>query len=181
MTTMISFRISRVVAVVFISLLLFSCNSKKQGKPIPSTETFSKESLIEANKLAMKTEDKQIEDFLGRVKWKMHATGTGLRYAIYENGTGQAALPGKIAEVAYTVSLISGDTLYTSERLGNKIFTIGRGGVESGLEEGILLLHEGDRAKFILPSHLAYGLMGDQDKIPPKSTLVYDVKLIKIK
>jgi hypothetical protein len=32
----------------------------------------------------------------------------------------------------------------------------------------------------ILPSHLAYGLIGDQDVIPPKSTLVYDIELIDI-
>ena len=53
--------------------------------------------------------------------------------------------------------------------------------MEPGLEEGILFMCEGDRAKFILPSHRAFGLTDDQDKIPPKATLIYDVKLIKIK
>ena len=49
------------------------------------------------------------------------------------------------------------------------------------LEEGILLLKEGDRAKFIIPSHLAFGLLGDMKKIPAKAVLVYDIELIKIK
>jgi FKBP-type peptidyl-prolyl cis-trans isomerase FkpA len=52
--------------------------------------------------------------------------------------------------------------------------------VEAGLEEGILLMHKGGKAKFILPSHLAFGLIGDQNKIPGKSTLIYDVNLIDL-
>jgi FKBP-type peptidyl-prolyl cis-trans isomerase len=41
-------------------------------------------------------------------------------------------------------------------------------------------LAQGGKAKFILPSHLAYGLTGDQDKIPPQSPVVYDIELIEI-
>jgi FKBP-type peptidyl-prolyl cis-trans isomerase len=104
-----------------------------------------------------------------------------LRYWIYEHGTGQKAIKGSVARIEYSVSLLNGETIYRSSDDGPKEFTIGRGGVESGLEEGILFLKEGDRAKFILPSHLAYGLLGDQDKIPARSVLVYDLKLLKIK
>jgi FKBP-type peptidyl-prolyl cis-trans isomerase len=42
-------------------------------------------------------------------------------------------------------------------------------------------MHVGDRAKFIVPSHLAFGLLGDQNKIPQHATLVYDIELVKIK
>jgi len=53
--------------------------------------------------------------------------------------------------------------------------------VISGLEEGILYLSEGDKAKIIIPSHLGYGLLGDLDKnIPPKATLIYDIELKSI-
>ena len=57
---------------------------------------------------------------------------------------------------------------------------LGSGGVESGLEEGILLLKLGDKARFIIPSYLAHGLSGDQDKIPPKATLIYTIKIIDL-
>ena len=79
------------------------------------------------------------------------------------------------------IRLLNGETIYRSENKGIKEFLIGKGGVESGLEEGILLLHQGDKARFIIPSHLAFGLLGDSDKIPEKASLVYDVELIKIK
>ena len=39
------------------------------------------------------------------------------------------------------------------------------------------LMAEGDRFMVIIPSHLAHGLVGDQDKIPPLSTLLVDVTL----
>jgi FKBP-type peptidyl-prolyl cis-trans isomerase len=79
------------------------------------------------------------------------------------------------------VRLIDGSEIYSSDQSGNKEFVIGRGGVESGLEEGILLMRQGDRAKFIIPSHLGFGLLGDQDKVPPKSTLIYDLELLELK
>ena len=61
------------------------------------------------------------------------------------------------------------------------VFTVGKGEVISGLEEGILLLHIGDKAKFIIPSHLAYGLLGDDNEIPTKATLIYDIEVVQKK
>lgn len=161
--------------------VLTSCaghhNSEKKGnKDTASLE----ESLIKANKQAVKAENEQIDRFVERYHWTMEKTGSGLRYNIYENGTGDKAQTGKIATIKYEVRLISGDLIYSSAKDGLKEFLIGRGGVESGLEEGILLLRVGDRAKFIIPSHLGFGLLGDQDKVPPKSTLIYDIELISL-
>ena len=110
----------------------------------------------------------------------MTETGSGLRYAIYHHGKGEKAEPGKIAVLKYNVKLINGDEIYNSARDGLKSFLIGKGGVESGLEEGILLLRVGDRAKFIIPSHLGFGLLGDQGQVPPKSTLIYDLELVAL-
>ena len=167
--------------ILFLLAILASCNyqADKQGEAVDSDKV--EELLLEANKQAVKVEDRQIEDFIGRNGWQMQKTGTGLRFMVYEKGNGELTEEGKIAEFEYSVQLINGDLVYSSDETGTKEFLIGRGGVEAGLEEGILLLHEGDRAKFILPSHLAFGLLGDQDKIPPKATLIYDVKLLKIK
>jgi FKBP-type peptidyl-prolyl cis-trans isomerase len=41
-------------------------------------------------------------------------------------------------------------------------------------------MHVGDKAKFILPSHLAHGIMGDNDKIPPLTPVVYNIELLSI-
>ena len=167
--------------LVLPGIFLFnSCGSKNTGAKEKNPEEY-RESLLEVNKNLVKNEDQKIEDFIGRYNWKMKETGTGLRYMIYKEGQGRQAEKGKVAEIAFTVSLLSGEVCYSSGDEGPKSFLIGQGGVESGLEEGILLLKEGDRAKFIIPSHLAFGLLGDMKKIPAKAVLVYDLELLKIK
>jgi FKBP-type peptidyl-prolyl cis-trans isomerase len=60
------------------------------------------------------------------------------------------------------------------------VFEVGKGGIENGLEEAILQLHLGDQAVIILPSHLAFGLLGDQKKIPQRATVIYEIDFIKL-
>jgi len=162
-------------------MIVCSCNQSNRPVEQENKSTDVEESLVKINKKLVKSEDEQIEDFLARYGWEMSKTGTGLRYLIYELGSGIKAEKGKIAKVDFTISLLNGEVCYTSNPDGPKEFKIGQGGVESGLEEGILLLKEGDRAKFIIPSHLAFGLVGDLDKIPAKATVVYDLKLLELK
>jgi FKBP-type peptidyl-prolyl cis-trans isomerase len=57
---------------------------------------------------------------------------------------------------------------------------LGHSTEESGLEQGILMMQEGDKARFILPPHLAHGLLGDENMIPARSIIVYEVELLDI-
>ena len=41
-------------------------------------------------------------------------------------------------------------------------------------------MHEGDKARFIMPPHLAHGLLGDNHKIPARAIIIYEVELIKL-
>ncbi len=170
-----------VILVIAFLFFFLSCDNMESEKKEMSATTEIKESLLDANKKAVKTEEQQINDFLSRYKWNVTQTGSGLKYLIYENGNGEKAVEGNVVTFEYTVSLLNGIKVYTSQQDGPKEFLVGKGGVESGLEEGILLLREGDRAKLILPSHLAYGLAGDQDRIPPKTTIIYDIHLLKVR
>jgi FKBP-type peptidyl-prolyl cis-trans isomerase len=79
--------------------------------------------------------------------------------------------------IDYSVSLLDGTECYSSKSTGPQEFRIGQDNVESGLHEAILLMKVGDKARFILPPHLAHGLIGDQNKIPAMSTIIYDVEL----
>jgi FKBP-type peptidyl-prolyl cis-trans isomerase FklB len=58
-------------------------------------------------------------------------------------------------------------------------FTVGLGQVIPGWDEGVSMMKEGEEYKFIIPYKLAYGERG-AGPIPPFSTLVFDVKLVKI-
>ncbi len=169
--------------LVFLLLIfsIFACKHKKIEKEKIFSDKNYKKTLINVNKYLLKTEDEQIEDYIKRYKWDMKKTGTGLRYLIYKHGKGQKAKKNEIAKINYTIKLLNGDLCYSSEQQGPKEFIIGKGEMISGVEEGILLLRVGDKANFIIPSYLAYGVIGDQNKIPGNATLIYDIKLLNLK
>jgi FKBP-type peptidyl-prolyl cis-trans isomerase len=171
---------SVLVTAIFFIYFLLSCGSP--GEPLKKDNNKNiEESLVKANKQLVKTEDQQIEDYITRYGWKMKETGTGLRYMVYQQGSGKKIENGNKVIFKYSVGLLSGEICYSSDENGNKEFIAGQGGVEAGIEEGILFLKKGDRAKFILPSHLAFGLVGDGNKIPAKAALVYDIEILELK
>ena len=137
--------------------------------------------LMNANIIRVKAEDDAINAYIKRHNLKMEQSGTGLRYVIDQEGNGEKANKGKVAVIDYQLCLLDGTPCYSSKETGLKEFIIGAGSVENGLDEGILLLKVGSKAKFILPSHLAFGLLGDGNKIPHYAILMYDLELKGIK
>jgi len=169
----------RFLTFLALVILFTHCDRSGPGKPLQSPSKY-KEPLIKANQEAAKTENEQIEDFIFRHHWNMETTNTGIRYMITKQGIGAKAQDGKTVKLSYTLSLLNGDTVYSALKDGPIVFQVGKGQVITGLEEAILLLKVGDRTKFIIPSHLAYGLIGDQKKIHKKASLVYDIEFISM-
>ncbi len=158
---------------------LSSCDTSTiHEKPIDPIEY--KEPLINANQELVATEKQDIHNYMDRHGWKMTETGSGLHYMIYQQGYGDPVQEGKVIRYNYETGLLTGKTCYRSEENGPREFLVGQGGVESGLEEAVLLLREGDRVKIIIPSHLAFGLLGDEDCIPKKAVVVYDLEIVNV-
>lgn len=135
--------------------------------------------LIEDNKKKHNKETKEIKKFIDKNKWPMQETKTGLHYWIYENGSGKQAKFDDVVTISFKVSLLDGTLCYEASDSDPRQFKIGMDNVESGLHEVLQLMKEGDRCKAILPSHLAFGLTGDSDKIPSSASVVYDIHLLK--
>jgi thiol-disulfide isomerase/thioredoxin len=108
-------------------------------------------------------------------------TPSGLKYAITAHGAGPQATVGEVIIAHYTGTLPDG-TVFDSSRERNEpfAFTLGRKQVIKGWDEGFALLHVGDRATLIVPPTLAYGDK-QRGKIPPNSTLRFDVELLELK
>jgi FKBP-type peptidyl-prolyl cis-trans isomerase FkpA len=166
---------------IFSLLVSFSCSSNKNNN---KQEHFNpekyKEPLQKANKYLVKEYAERIKKYVDRHGWNMKQTETGLWYEIYYHGKGKQVKTGDFVKINYDVYLLDGTLCYSSDSLGPKEFTVGHGGVESGLEEGILMLREGDKARFIMPPYLAHGLLGDDNKIPPLSIILYYVEVLKV-
>ena len=170
---------NRIVGFLFVfSFVLCACTERvNERDELPGRKEIE-ETLIGTNRLLLEVDEHDINDFVDRHGWELKSTGSGLRYEIFYKGSGSIAMPGSIAIINYEISLLSGHYVYSSKEGGEKAFRIGRGGVESGLEEGILLMSVGDKARFIMPPHLAHGFPGDGDMIPKRATIVYNVELI---
>ncbi|NOY36050.1 MAG: peptidylprolyl isomerase [Chlorobi bacterium] len=162
-------------------ILLFLIACGRQEHQQQKNNTPSENVLMETNRYLAEKDGERITSYIQRHGWNMQHTGTGLWYEIYVHGTGTPVTQGRQVTLDYTLSLLDGTVCYSSETAGPKSFTAGRGGVEAGLEQGVLMLREGDRARFILPPWLAYGVPGDRNKIPPRSVIVYDVKILSVK
>jgi FKBP-type peptidyl-prolyl cis-trans isomerase len=163
-------------------LLIFcGCNSSQDIPPaqLISPDTLRR-SLDYANKQLVRSEDRQINDFIERYNWKTEKTPTGLRFLRYAEGKGIQPRVGNQVKIKFKVSLINGMECYNSDNDGPKKFVIGRSNEINGLEEGLLMMRVGDKAKLIIPSHLAFGLPGDMEKIPMRATVIYDVELLSV-
>lgn len=169
--------------LLFSILILSACGDHKtSGKKTNIQSKEFQDKLIDANKMYVKRESDEIDQYVKHHNWNMITTGTGLRYMITKKGDGkELAHREQVAKVEYKISLLDGTLCYSSEKDGPKEFVIGKDNIESGLHEGIQYLHVGDEAIFILPSHLAHGLMGDGNKIPPKASVLYEIKLISLR
>ncbi|CDH56767.1 macrolide-binding protein fkbp12 [Lichtheimia corymbifera JMRC:FSU:9682] len=83
--------------------------------------------------------------------------------------------------IHYTGTLTNGNKFDSSRDRGQPFqCTIGVGQVIRGWDEGVTQLSVGQRAKLTCTPDYAYGPRGFPPIIPPNSTLVFDVELIKI-
>ena len=122
------------------------------------------------------------DNLLGALSEGFDQTESGLRYKIIQKGDGIKPQKGQNVSVHYKGMFAEGGVFDDSYKRGNPIeFPIGMGNVIPGWDEGILLLNKGDKARFVIPSHLAYGEAGAGGVIPPNATLVFDVELMDIK
>lgn len=162
-------------AFYIVLFLLAACaQEEKEDKPI----RWTKEQSTDLHRTLAVEEEIDIKLFLAQHgDWKMTKTGSGLQYYIYEKGTGPLAQVGDIAQVEYVISLLDGTECYKTQSDEVEEFQIDKAEIETGIQEGVKLLHKGDRVKFIIPSHLAHGLIGDMDKIPPLTPIVVDLYL----
>jgi FKBP-type peptidyl-prolyl cis-trans isomerase len=174
--------ISKIGILLFVvSSIFMGCNDEK---PIYKKNIDKKkvdEVFVKINKAYIKVEDQQIDDYLNRRNWNFTRTESGVRYLVYQKGVGKEIHSGDAVTIEYTISLIRGEEIYSSKNLGDKTFKVDESEEPSGLHQVVKLLKVGDRAKVVIPSYLAYGLLGDNNKIPAKATLFYDIYIKKVR
>ena len=135
----------------------------------------SRAKRIEAEKAAIEAE-------LDKLASGFEQTASGLRYQILQKSNGKQAQKNDVVSVHYKGQLSDGTVFDSSYKRNDPIeFTLGVGQVIPGWDEGIALLHVGEKARFVIPSALAYGSRGAGGVIPPNAHLIFDVELVGVK
>lgn len=112
-------------------------------------------------------------------KENVKTTASGLQYIVEKEGEGAQPTAEDEVTVHYTGKLLNGTVFDSSVNRGEPAtFPLNR--VIPGWTEGVQLMKEGAKYTFFIPSDLAYGPQGIPNVIPPHSTLIFDVELIKV-
>jgi FKBP-type peptidyl-prolyl cis-trans isomerase FkpA len=167
-----------------VSLAVFmACGPDHQNK---ENDSFNKQKVkdqfVKANQQVVIKESDEMDYYQKSHEMPFIKTNSGIRYYVYNSSAkGDSIKTDDIIKINYKVSLLNGTECYSSKTDGPKEFVVGMENIEDGLHKAVLYLKSGDKAKILIPSHLAHGLLGDSKKIPPMSPIIYDIEIISVK
>jgi peptidylprolyl isomerase len=186
----------KVTFIISLSILILSCNNSSKSSETnqepqqdsilsleptgnSSLDTMNQDSVLEVE---IANNEEVIENTVVKSKnGDTITTKSGLRYIITKkNPKGVKPQKGNQIQAHYTGSLVNGKIFDSSRKRGQPLpFTIGAGQVIAGWDEGFSYLREGEQAILIIPPSIGYGAR-DMGDIPPNSTLIFDVELVKV-
>ncbi len=125
-------------------------------------------------------EDKRISDFKTAHNITTAPTASGLYYIETKKGTGKKIEPGMLASVMYTGMFLDSIPFDGNEGQPPLMVPVGQKMVIPGWDEALLLMSEGTKASLIVPYRLAYGPRAMGGVIPPYSTLLFTMEVVKV-
>tara|TARA_B100000767_G_C19620411_1_gene473768 strand:+ start:92 stop:616 length:525 start_codon:yes stop_codon:yes gene_type:complete len=170
------------IFILLICVLTISSCAQKEEEVIGETKDWSMDHSVDFNQELHQREELAIKIYLAHHEdLKMISTGSGLRYQLAKDrvGKGEKARVGDHLSLDMKIELMDGRLCYKTDSIPEK-FILGMSNDESGLHEVLQLMKSNEKAKLIVPSYLAHGLLGDSEKIPPQSILLIDVELLSI-
>ena len=168
---------NKTLIILFLPVLISCKNEVQEIENRAKKEESIQKALVDVNQYMTRRNMKHIQNFVRRSEWPMKRTQTGLWYWVYDSVGAQGVEENDIVSYSYTRRLINGALLDSIPKEKPVAVQLGQGGIERGIEEGLLKMTIGSKAKFILPPHLAFGNFGDMENVPPGAILIYDVYL----
>jgi FKBP-type peptidyl-prolyl cis-trans isomerase FkpA len=172
-------RIIRRLALLAIATVISACDPPvqelKDAKQDPVSEQF-----VKANQYMYQRHQDHISAFIERAGWKAELMPSGLWIVIEKPGTGPRIGDNSRVTFSFESSMLDGTPCYSATPQKPKVITVGKGGVESGVEQGLRKLADGAEAIFLIPPHLGHGNFGDRDKIPGNTVLIYRIQVLEL-
>ena len=114
-----------------------------------------------------------------RKKPDVKVTASGLQYRVIKAGKGTSPTKSDKVEVHYRGWTIDGKE-FDSSHSRNETSTFGVTQVIRGWTEALTMMKPGGKWEIVVPQELAYGPSGKRPKIPPYSTLRFEIELISV-
>jgi FKBP-type peptidyl-prolyl cis-trans isomerase len=107
---------------------------------------------------------------------------SGLYYFEFLAGTGRTPIAKDTITFRYKGMFLD-RIVFDSNQTATSPFktVVGSNSVIAGLDEGVKYMKEGGKARFVIPSALAYGTTGVQGKIGPDTPLIFEIELVSVK
>lgn len=169
------------IQYIIIGLILISCSGNQEEviiDPLKGLTVKEKKAALEgALRRSAQKEQMQIRDYLKRHQIQAEESNTGVHFCVYKKGNGTVVKEDLFVEMSYSVTNLKGDTIYTVKSDQPERFQVEKSEKESGLHEVIKGMKVGDKAIVVIPSNRAHGISGDEGKIPPLTTVVYNLNI----
>ena len=169
-------RVSKQILVMLLLGVIITASCRRESEAVKSNK-LPPDQMVEINRELVIKEQERIQGYIVRKGIDAVRNDRGIWYQVIAEGDGDMLGEGERVMFDYTCSLLDGTVRYDSDSDGPMTVVIGKSDIPSGLDSGLRLLKRGDEAILIIPSNLAYGLVGDGRRIPSRATLVYHVKL----
>lgn len=166
-----------------ILLLMLSCAGPEPRKPVQTKSGSFFKASIERSKNLLKLEEKKIQDIIKTDSLKHYshtASGSWYHYLAVNDSTDYKPKTDDLVLLTYDLLTLENDTLYSQEEIGVVSYKVDKQDLFIGLRNAIKLLKEGEKATFLFPSSLGYGIHGDGDRIGISIPLKSTVHIIKI-
>ncbi len=163
------------------ALVLSACSDPAPQVPNNKIErTPASDCLMEMNREFAAIEDSLIRAYVDSLHLNVTTTPSGLRYYITNAGTGEKAGATDDVTYRYTVSQLDGTKC---DKVTDVVRTVNleKGELDRGFREALKILSVSESGVFLMPSFLAYGVIGVPNCIPPWTPVVCEITLIEKK
>lgn len=161
---------------IVFSVKMVDIRSKKEIEENQKMQMAEQEAKM---KLMQEKEKTDLEKYLADNKITAKPLPSGLIYIETKKGSGAKPDSNSVVKVHYHGTRLDGTVFDSSVERGEPYET-SLGGVIRGWTIAVPMMKKGGKARIIVPSELAYGPYGQGERIPPFTTLVFDLELVDV-
>lgn len=160
---------------------LWSCSDQVVQYPVSYHNDDFMTRSQERGKLLLQEENDWFNDYKQKSDLIFNKTESGLWISNTGKKSATTANNGDFVDFTYQVYDLDNNIIYDYKTIGDQKIILGKADIARGIHSALQLIEEGNEARILLPSFLAYSGLGDNDKIGANQPIIIDLKINQIK